>query len=545
MSFRLALVSLNGEGLWGEPLHYYNPLAITTLAGYVQQQLGDQVEVRLHDTIVTGFDAILDELAAFRPDLVGFSVKTDSLLELERMEQGLAARGYTGPIVLGGILPSVLAEELLESFPEAYLIRGEGELPLVALIRALAGESSLSEVPNLIYQRAGQVHRHAATPFDLAAAHHQPTEHFTAEILRTDGDFWLESSRSCQGRCSFCSKTTAHHGSRGHRRFPLARTLERIRTVHQQYGIDLFRFADEDFFNNDFAFLQEFITGMRQLALPVRFELDARICDLYDPAEAPELAARRRQLWRELQEVGLFHVFVGIESLSDSQLQRYQKDVTVAQVREAMRFLDELGISSAAGFIAFDPFVTVRELAENFENLRATGIYRAVNTPIKVLRLQKKTLLATRARQAGLITGETPNRMSYTYRYAEPEVARLATVLEDTAEGFKRHALKLNYLIRPGATYSRVLSADLLAFLEGENERLKGMQVDYLIEAVRQPDAERLREVDAAFRKTACAIYAEIVVRSEAIPTAEHRERLVGLSREFIREMSHPGHDAP
>lgn len=537
MPFRLALVSLNGEGLWGEPLHYYNPLAITTLAGYVHEQLGEQVEVRLYDTIVGGFDPLMADLETFQPDLVGLSVKTDSLLELERMWQGLA-RKYTGPIVLGGIAPSVLTDELLESFPTAFLIRGEGEMPLVALVRALRGECSLEDVPNLVYRSEGKTIHNPVAPFDLAQAHHQPTNDFTDEIARTDGDFWLESSRSCQGRCSFCSKTTAHYGSRRHRRFPLARTLERIRTVHERDGIDLFRFADEDFFNNDFDFLRAFIGGMRALELPVRFELDARICDLYYPAEPPEVAAERRQIWRELRDAGLFHVFVGIESLSDSQLRRYQKDVTVAQVREAMRFLDELGVSSAAGFIAFDPFVTVEELAENFQNLRDTGIYRAVNTPIKVMRLQKKTLLAARARQAGLITGETPNRMSYTYRYAEPEVDRLATVLEGTAERFKRYALKLNYLIRPGATYSRVLPADLMRFLAGENERLKRMQVDYLIEAVRQPDEAKLQTVDAAFRKAACEIYAEIVVRSEVLPAAEHRERLIGLSREFIREMS-------
>ncbi|MDQ7826494.1 MAG: cobalamin-dependent protein [Candidatus Eremiobacteraeota bacterium] len=536
--FRLALVSLQGEGLWGKPIHYFNPLAVTTLAGYVKEALAP--EIRLFDTFITSIGEIAASLRAFSPHLLGISMKTDSLLELKKLMEAIGTDDPPFPAVLGGIAPSIIDGDLLSLYPRAFVVRGEGEIPLAALIRHIAGQIPRHEVPALSYlDEGGALQRNAAVPLDLPSYHSQPFDDLTGHCITTDGDFWLESGRGCRRRCSFCTKGEAHCGNRGCRRFPLERTLERMASIEKKFGIRRFRFSDEDFFDNDFTFLKDFLAGLGELPFIALFEVDVNVRDIISPGDPPERARERRWLLESLVEKGLTHVFIGIESLSDTQLRRYRKGSRVSQITAAAGMLRELSISCSAGFIPFDPFVTVPELAENFRNLRDTGIIAMVNTPLKVLRLQKGTVLAEKAMEAGLVTGVSENLMEYSYRFKDPDVAKLHRVAGPAAELFRHCGLRLNYLIRNGAEYERKLEPSLLSYLKEKNSALKEGQLDYLLDIVaRSSESEKdLLERDRAFRGHCAALYGEIRTRCLGIGEEGPRNRLCGICEEFIEEM--------
>ena len=495
--------------------------------------MGERVCVDIHDRVFIEPAELIGKLSQAPPHLIGISAKTDSLFELEELMQSLHESEALGgtPVVLGGIAPTIQYEELLNRFPRALIVRGEGEIPLLELIRHLQGECRLQDVPNLVFRgEDGRLCKNFLTRFPLEEEYAQPTDHFVQEILPTQGDFWLESSRGCSGNCSFCSKAAAHVGNGRHRRFPLARTLERMEHIHRVFGIQRFRFSDEDFLNGDFAGAEEFLSGMGELSFPAKFEIDVSIRDICD---------RREALWKRMRSAGLHHVFVGIESLSNTQLARYHKGVAVEEIVPAMELLRRLDISCAAGFIPFDPFVTLAELEENFGNLKRTGIIQCVNTPIKFLRLQKKTKLAQEARRADIITGESKNGMEYTYRFADPGVARLTRVLAGTAEVLRRHALKLNYNLRPGTDFHRALPAAMLASLTGKNASMKDMQLDFLMEMLRHPqDETQLSALDSVFRERCVRVYQEIYQESKDLRDPDLRDRVGSICSEFLREVN-------
>jgi radical SAM superfamily enzyme YgiQ (UPF0313 family) len=136
-------------------------------------------------------------------------------------------------VVLGGITASLYASEILRSFPEVdFVIRGDAEMPLLALAERLCGKSdaSLSSIPNLTYCADGEVLEndldYTATPDDLdeldfvdldfleradwyGRLQFQPTT-LTQSMPEPRGH-WLCIGRGCRFDCSFCGGGRQSH----------------------------------------------------------------------------------------------------------------------------------------------------------------------------------------------------------------------------------------------------------------------------------------------------------------------------------------------
>ena len=107
------------------------------------------------------FDAIEQEIAEIRPDVVGISSLFTPYFR-EVLEIAARVKKHLDiPVVVGGSHASAVPESMLASPSVDYVIRGEGEKPLVELLRYLRGENGIASVPNLSYKRNG---RHCSNP---------------------------------------------------------------------------------------------------------------------------------------------------------------------------------------------------------------------------------------------------------------------------------------------------------------------------------------------------------------------------------------------
>ena len=67
---------------------------------------------------------------------------------------------------------------------------------------------------------------------------------------------------------------------------------------------------------------------------------------------------------KTLKNIGLQRLFLGVESGSDNQLQRFNKGTNAYQNATAIKLITALGINIRVGYISFDP------LMDNFENIK-------------------------------------------------------------------------------------------------------------------------------------------------------------------------------
>lgn len=105
-----------------------------------------------------GFD-LSAHLLGRRPKVVGLSLnwhhQAPDTMDTARIVRDTLPDAF---VVLGGHTASCFAREILEDYPHVdAVIKGEGEVPMVRLVEALAGGSNLGAVPNLWWREDGEV----------------------------------------------------------------------------------------------------------------------------------------------------------------------------------------------------------------------------------------------------------------------------------------------------------------------------------------------------------------------------------------------------
>lgn len=192
------------------------------------------------------FDELAEEIAEDRPDVVGISSLFSAYhREVLRCAEVVKERLQV-PVVIGGGHASAAPRSLLRNPAVDYVIRGEGERPLVELLRNLWTGGDLGRVPNLGFRREGEV---ILTPreenFPLTALPAPDLSDLAPGRYRLGKKplATLVSSRGCVHRCSFCA-VRATFGP-GYRRRAAADVVAELRTRWDE-GYRAFDFEDDN-----------------------------------------------------------------------------------------------------------------------------------------------------------------------------------------------------------------------------------------------------------------------------------------------------------
>jgi radical SAM superfamily enzyme YgiQ (UPF0313 family) len=192
------------------------------------------------------FDEIEQDIAELNPGVVGISSLFTPYYR-EGLEIAARVKKHLGiPVVVGGSHASAAPESMLASQFVDYVIRGEGEKPLVELLRYLRGENDIASVPNLSYKRHG---RRCSNPMgenfpidELPFPELSDTSRSAYQFAGKPMTFMI-SSRSCPHKCSFCSVHTTF--GTNYRRRSLESVLGEIELRYQQ-GYRVIDFEDDN-----------------------------------------------------------------------------------------------------------------------------------------------------------------------------------------------------------------------------------------------------------------------------------------------------------
>jgi len=354
----------------------YPPLNLACLAAWLRRS-DPESEIELLDGEITGHEELCRRAGA---DVVGISCNVMTYRSALDIAHAAAEKGSR--VVLGGPYPSAFAKRILQKRPfvDAVVV-GDGEEGLAAYVEGRPYQF----VPNLCYRSANEIIEnpqhdialdelpfpdYANLPLDFyfqrfvgRYAAFKPFEKSLA-IYSRKGCIWRDRSH---GGCVFCMIPHA-----GVRYKSPERLWAEIMYFRNKVGVSHF-WEISDTFTENSRWLDDFVAA-RPHGLDVSFNVYGRTSNI------------SLQMARQLKELNVYEVFLGIESGDDSLLTLANKGTTVAQSLRAVEHLAACGIKVVASFVLGLPGETARSLQKTTVHARELlGFGNIVETSCSIM----------------------------------------------------------------------------------------------------------------------------------------------------------------
>src|SRR5258708_21625385 len=266
-------------------------------------------------------------------------------------------------VVFGGAHPSGDPVECLATGGVDYVIVGEGEIALTALLDAVEKNKEPHGIPGLWSMRDGHVTGNGASPMPDGATLPPPAY----DLLDLERYFLLDSpwhfpkshrvvqmvtSRGCPYHCSYCHTI---HGKK-YRGQPPERVLDEMEYLARQHGVREFMVVD-DIFNFDLERAKVICRGIveRRLNVYLQFPNGVR-GDRFDEELVIAMAA-----------AGTHFMAIAIETTSDKFQNLIRKHLKVDRAMETVRWGRKQGIEVSEFFMVGFPGESLEEVRRTID----------------------------------------------------------------------------------------------------------------------------------------------------------------------------------
>lgn len=281
------------------------------------------------------YELVLPSIQEVNPKLIGISINSFSQVV---SALGLSAMlKETMPdthISIGGNFFTRVVETI-EQKPEFFeqfchsLTYEEGEIPMVALVKAVLEKTSLENVPNLLYSQDGKVIKNPKckpkklneiadpdfTGLDLSA-------YMAPEIVMP-----IQASRGCYwGKCTFCDHD---YGAAYNLKTP-EKLIKELKVLNEKYGIKHFEFIDESIHP---SYLKKMSDKILEKGLDIRWFIYARTEKGFS-----------QELLDHAFKAGCRMIMWGVESGSKRIMELINKGIELENRFEPLKMANNAGI---------------------------------------------------------------------------------------------------------------------------------------------------------------------------------------------------------
>lgn len=383
----------------GETKFASPPLGLAYIAA-VLEEAGEEVDVL--DCVVEDYDneyvndrglliygldtdAILERIAAYKPDIIGISCLFSTVdLTVNDLADTIREIHPSIKIVLGGTHATVMAEDLVRRDSIDFVVIGEGEQAFLELVEHLSGKRDLEDVNNLTWFKGDEIQSTPQRFIDdidklpLPARHLLDMEGYM-RIGRMQGvtrpglrATTLITSRGCPADCVFCSiHTVWGKAYRGHSPEYVMRELIELK---EKYKIEHVLFEDDN------------LTFDRARAATI-FDamVEKKLNMSWTTPNGVAMWVLNAELLAKMKRAGCHQLFLAFESgVSDTLVHIVKKPLRLDKAQEIATECRKLGIRTQAFFVLGFPGETKDLMQQSMkfaENLDVDQISVAVATP--------------------------------------------------------------------------------------------------------------------------------------------------------------------
>jgi len=403
---KILLLSVNRERI---PYPVF-PLGLAYIASVLKEE-GHQV--RIVDLCFC--DNVEEELRyqalQWRPDLIGLSLRNldnltypTSLSYLPETEEVIAlCREYSGAkVVIGGSGFSLAPMELLRVLDVDFGVVGEGENPIVSLVRCLERQIPVEGIPGVIAR--------GDLPESVPAIDRVKSIGFPYRDLLDNGRYLrhggmgnIQTKRGCPFECIYCTYPLLEGSSVRMR--PPEDILQEIRALKEHHGVDYVYFVD-DMFNFPRAHALGLCRSMADQGVGLKWTA------FVNPGYVDE------ELIDAMGEAGCMGIEFGTDSGSPTMLGQLGKSFSTEDISRASEICRRAGIPFAHYLLLGGPGEdekTLEESASLMDHLEPTAVIVMVG-----IRIYSGTQLESISLSEGII-GPDSNLM-YPHFYISPRL---------------------------------------------------------------------------------------------------------------------------
>ncbi|MFC1901215.1 B12-binding domain-containing radical SAM protein [Chloroflexota bacterium] len=320
-----------------------------------QQQIEDAIDNKNHDVWMR----LTDIIKQTEPMAVGIAYFTPFRSIVERTVSLVKEIDSDIKIIAGSYHPSFCPEEVIQNPDIDFVVKGEGEIPLLALVKELKKDSpKLETVPGIYYKDAeGQIHSNPG----IELIENLDELPFPARdlVLNCDYDIYMThhmtSTRGCPYSCAFCAEKKLWGGRI--RRRSIDNLIEELKLLKDNYNINVVNFVDGTF-TYDREYLQRFCNEVIDNNLNIEWGCTAR----YDNLD--------KEILRLMKRSGCYGLYLGLESGSNRMLKAMGKKETVEEITKASEIIYNSGITSITSILLGLPYEEKEDVEQTLRLLK-------------------------------------------------------------------------------------------------------------------------------------------------------------------------------
>jgi len=316
----------------------------------------------------------VEQIKSFNPDLIAFSIVENNYSCARELFE-IAKRTTPAPIVVGGLFPTTVPDFFINDKNVDFICIGEGEYAIKQLADNIGGQDDISNIPNLIIKKNGNVIKNELSKYYAWEApeifqdweifdNRHLLKPFMGEMYRTG---FFELSRGCPFNCSYCLNHFMQQEFKGLGKYtrekPIDVAIREMVYLKTKWSLELIFFNDENF-------------------LTMRDERFLEFCDEYEnKVKLPFFIMTRadsllnKDKIQRLKNAGCVTIGIGIETGNEEIRKKLlNKNISNDVFRTAFDNCHQYNLRTTANIMIGLPFETENNILESARFCKELGV---------------------------------------------------------------------------------------------------------------------------------------------------------------------------